>query len=374
MVKLSIIVPIYKVVQYLCKCVDSLLAQDISASEYEIILVDDGSPDECPQICDSYVDIYGNIRVVHRENGGLSAARNSGIEVAHGEYVMFVDSDDYIEPNVLGGLLAQIEREELDVLRYNFQNVRVVDAAHLEYEVFSPNKAQKRDVDYSESVTDGYDFLNNHLGPMCYAWAFVIRRELFYGIQYILKEADEKYKDILIFAISLLLSISSVYLHRYLCPVLPFSIMQIFVCLPFYVVGWYIHKRPIPGWVYLISVIAWLFANKYGGVALGCCGMKYYPLSFIGACGGTYVVYLVCKGLAYIINNNLVAKELLFPLSWCGVYSLPILCMHEYEMQSGIMYSVMQRFSICYECTWEGGDGHPLRMDCNKNSLFKRNI
>lgn len=188
MIKLSIIVPIYGVEQYLRKCVDSLLSQDLLSSKYEIILVDDGGHDKCPQICDDYAALHKNIRVVHRENGGLSAARNSGIEAAQGEYVMFVDSDDYIEPNVLGGLLAQVEREELDVLRYNFQNVRVVDAkhldslnldaAHIEYEVFSPNKAQKRDVDYSESVIDGEEFLNNRLGPMCYAWAFVIKRDL----------------------------------------------------------------------------------------------------------------------------------------------------------------------------------------------------
>lgn len=188
MMKLSIIVPIYGVEQYLHKCVDNLLAQDLSSSEYEIILVDDGSPDKCPKICDNYAAAHKNIRVIHRENGGLSAARNSGIEVAQGKYIMFVDSDDYVEPNVLGNLLAQSEREELDVLRFDYQNVRVVDAkhldsanidaTHLEYEVFEPNKAQKRDVDYSESVTDGEDFLNNRLGPMCYAWAFVIRREL----------------------------------------------------------------------------------------------------------------------------------------------------------------------------------------------------
>lgn len=170
--KLSIIVPIYKVAQYLCKCVDSLLAQDLSSSEYEIILVDDGSPDECPQICDSYADIYDNIRVVHRENGGLSAARNSGIEVAQGEYLMFVDSDDYIEPNVLGALIKRMDDEQLDVLRYNYQNVNE------RYEVFRPNKDPKRDVDYSESVACGETFLNERLGPGCYAWQFVIRREL----------------------------------------------------------------------------------------------------------------------------------------------------------------------------------------------------
>ena len=177
-IKLSFIVPVYNVEPYLCKCVDSLLAQDNDS--YEIILVDDGSQDECPQICDQYSAVYNNIRVIHRENGGLSAARNAGVKMAKGEYVCFVDSDDYWEPNVLGGLMEQVEREKLDVLRFNYQNVKIVESresrAESEYEVFSPNKAQKRDVDYSETVTDGETFLNERLGPMCYAVMFVIKR------------------------------------------------------------------------------------------------------------------------------------------------------------------------------------------------------
>ena len=172
MIKLSIIVPIYGVEQYLRKCIDSLLAQDLASSEYEIILVDDGSPDACPQICDEYAMERSLIRVIHRKNGGLSAARNSGIEVAQGEYLMFVDSDDYIGPNVLGKLMAQVERKNLDVLRYDFSNVND------KYEEFHPNRDPKRDVDFSESVVDGETFLNERLGPGCYAWQFILRRDL----------------------------------------------------------------------------------------------------------------------------------------------------------------------------------------------------
>lgn len=176
MIKLSIIVPIYGVEQYLRKCVDSLLAQDLPLSEYEIILVDDESPDACPQICDEYAAAHENIRVIHRENGGLSAARNSGIEVAKGEYIMFVDSDDYIEPNVLKGLLAQMERDNLDVLRYRLQYVNP------QYEVFNPYKSDPfKGNDYSEMPTDGVSFLNSRMSTACYAWAFVIKRELLDG-------------------------------------------------------------------------------------------------------------------------------------------------------------------------------------------------
>lgn len=178
MVRLSIIVPIYNVAPYLRKCVDSLLAQDYS--NYEIILVDDGSTDYSGVICDEYSSTsFASlqhsiipIRVLHQTNAGLSEARNSGIKVANGEYICFVDSDDYWEENVLGGLMAQVERDKLNVLRFNYQNVNE------RYEVFSPNKDPKRDVDYSETVTDGETFLNKRLGHGCYVWQFIFRRDL----------------------------------------------------------------------------------------------------------------------------------------------------------------------------------------------------
>lgn len=183
--KLSIIVPIYNVAPYLRKCVDSLIAQDYA--DYEIILVDDGSTDSSGAICDEYARLMNEgvneltnerIRVIHRKNGGLSAARNSGIEVAQGKYLMFVDSDDYIEPNVLGGLMAQVERDNLDVLRFGYQNVNE------KYEVFQPYKRDHRlDNDYSETVTDGVTFLNTRMSTACYAVMFILRRDLIYSDQ-----------------------------------------------------------------------------------------------------------------------------------------------------------------------------------------------
>lgn len=170
MKKLSFIVPVYNVQSYLRKCVDSLLAQDYE--DYEIILVDDGSMDESGAICDEYDRMFDNICVIHQKNGGLSAARNSGIKIAKGKYVMFVDSDDYLMPNALPGLVKRMEDDDLDVLRYNYQNVNE------QGEVIHPNKDPKRDVDYSVSVVDGETFLNERLGPACYAWQFIIRREL----------------------------------------------------------------------------------------------------------------------------------------------------------------------------------------------------
>lgn len=176
--KLSIIVPIYNVAPYLRKCVDSLLAQDIS--DYEIILVDDGSTDDSGTIADELLAYPQPLpkgkgvlmKVIHQENAGLSAARNSGVKVAQGDYIMFVDSDDYLQPNVLGALMEHVERDNLDVLRFNYQNVNE------QYEVFLPFKDAKRDVDYSEDVVDGETFLNKRLGPACYAVMFVVHREI----------------------------------------------------------------------------------------------------------------------------------------------------------------------------------------------------
>ncbi len=170
--KLSIIVPVYNVECYLRVCVDSLLAQDMTLEEYEIILVDDGSLDGCSAICDEYAFRYKNISVIHRSNGGLSAARNSGLSVAKGEYVQFVDSDDYLEHNVLRALVEKMDKEKLDVLRFNYQNVNE------QYEVFEPNKVRKPFVDFRDEVCDGLTFLTERLGTACYVPQFIIRRTL----------------------------------------------------------------------------------------------------------------------------------------------------------------------------------------------------
>ena len=99
----SIVVPIYKVEKYLDRCVESLIGQ--TYRDIEIILVDDGSPDRCPIICDKYAAIDSRIIVIHKENGGLSDARNAGIDVATGDYIMFVDSDDYIDTDTCQRML-----------------------------------------------------------------------------------------------------------------------------------------------------------------------------------------------------------------------------------------------------------------------------
>ena len=110
----SIVVPIYKVEKYLKQCVDSILAQ--SFADFELILVDDGSPDNCPKMCDDYAKQDERVKVVHKQNGGLVSARKAGVEVASGEYIVNVDGDDYIKQGYLEEFAKAIKQYDADVV------------------------------------------------------------------------------------------------------------------------------------------------------------------------------------------------------------------------------------------------------------------
>ena len=114
MPQISVIVPVYKVEQYLKRCVDSILHQTFS--DLEVILVDDGSPDNCPAMCDKYAGTDSRVKVIHQKNAGVSAARNAGLSVASGEYITFVDSDDFIDPQMYEKMLAVAEKYDCDVV------------------------------------------------------------------------------------------------------------------------------------------------------------------------------------------------------------------------------------------------------------------
>lgn len=169
---LSIVVPVYNVENYLSKCLDSILNQDIAKDDYEIVVVNDGSTDSSGEIAKEYAEKHTNITLINQENQGLSGARNSGIRVAKGKYIQFVDSDDYLEPNVEKSLVERMESENLDILRFNYQNVNE------NYEVFEPNKVSKPFVDYRDEVCYGIAFLNERLGSACYVVQFMLKREL----------------------------------------------------------------------------------------------------------------------------------------------------------------------------------------------------
>lgn len=129
--RFSIVVPVYKVEEFLRKCVDSLLEQ--SCDDYEIILVDDGSPDASPSICDEYVSADSRIKVIHKKNGGLVSARRAGLEIATGDYICCVDSDDFVDKDYLK-VISEIAREHNpDVIcfgysRYSDGEIRPVES------------------------------------------------------------------------------------------------------------------------------------------------------------------------------------------------------------------------------------------------------
>ena len=153
------------------RCLDSLLHQDISWEEYEIILVNDGSPDNSLEIAEDYSTNYPNIRVYSQENKGTSGARNSGLINARGKYVYFVDPDDYVLENSLRVILDKMEEESLDVLRFGYIEVN---------EQYAPTKSCKHpeNPDYSSKVMDGFSFMQERLGTACYVWTFLFRTAL----------------------------------------------------------------------------------------------------------------------------------------------------------------------------------------------------
>ena len=121
MCRVSVIVPVYQVEAYLAKCLDSILAQTFT--DFELILVDDGTRDDCPRIMTRYAAMDARIRCIHKENGGLSSARNAGLDIARGEYIAFVDSDDTVEPTMLADAVAAAERAGAELVIYNYRLV-----------------------------------------------------------------------------------------------------------------------------------------------------------------------------------------------------------------------------------------------------------
>lgn len=118
---ISVIVPVYNVEKYLNRCVESIVNQ--TYENLEIILVDDGSTDNCPEICEEWAEKDNRIKVVHKQNGGLSSARNAGMDIMHGEYVLFIDSDDYIDLKMAEEMYKKISKDDYDVCLCNSNSV-----------------------------------------------------------------------------------------------------------------------------------------------------------------------------------------------------------------------------------------------------------
>lgn len=172
--KISIIIPIYKVEKYIKQCVDSVLNQ--TYSNLEIILVDDGSPDNCPNICDDYALLDKRIKVIHKINGGLSDARNAGIKIATGDYLAFVDADDFVEVDMYETMLNDIEKSKAEVAicgrYYLYDNVKVVRAKQ---GIYLEMTAEEAIAKMNLNVFGYYDVAS---------WDKLYLRELFQDIEY----------------------------------------------------------------------------------------------------------------------------------------------------------------------------------------------
>lgn len=170
----SIIVPIYNVEKFLKKCINSIVSQ--TYKNIEIILVNDGSPDDCLRICKEYSEKDNRIIVVDKKNGGLSDARNSGIERATGKYLVFIDSDDYIEKNMIEELYNNIVETQSDISICNFYTT--IDNFDIE------NKATLHKVIYSDNENI-YDMLyNKYALQTIISWNKIYKKELFENCKY----------------------------------------------------------------------------------------------------------------------------------------------------------------------------------------------
>lgn len=172
--KLSIIVPVYKVRRYLQRCIESILQQ--TYTDYELILVDDGSPDNCGAICDRYAQECDKVRVIHKKNGGLSSARNAGIAVARGEYITFVDSDDAVASGTYYyNMHILLSNPDIDILE--FPVIEHYESPRSRVMSFKPEKVSGNENIFKDWIKrQGYEH--------SYSWNKIYRADLFMFVRF----------------------------------------------------------------------------------------------------------------------------------------------------------------------------------------------
>jgi glycosyltransferase involved in cell wall biosynthesis len=175
----SIIVPVYKVEKYLPRCLDSILAQTFI--DFECILVDDGSPDNCPAICNEYAKKDSRINIIHKENGGQSDARNAGIEIAKGNYISFIDSDDFVTQNYLEYLYGLITKQDADISCCNYLPIRKDGII-----IKSKNSLTKNKVYNKENFKEMFSVILYEENTVVYdsVWAKLYKKKLFADIRF----------------------------------------------------------------------------------------------------------------------------------------------------------------------------------------------
>ena len=217
---ISIIVPVYKVEQYLDKCVNSIINQTYTS--LEIILVDDGSPDNCGKMCDDYARADMRVKVIHKQNGGVSSARNAGLEIAQGEFIAFVDSDDYLGKDMYEKLIAKQKEKNADVVFCRFNSVSGEQITHV-HEGALQDFCRTGDLVYNlnhcttETIKGDTSYIE-HL-VMCDIWRAIYKASVLQDIRF---DVGVKYMEDVIFYMSVLkkdnlvLDYVDEYLYNYL--------------------------------------------------------------------------------------------------------------------------------------------------------------
>lgn len=205
--KFSVVVPIYKVEKYLKECVDSLLGQTFK--DFELILVDDGSPDNCPAICDNYAAADSRVRVIHKQNGGLVSARKAGAEIARGDYLIPVDGDDCVESNMLERVADVLKEKDYDIVCFGYQRFPGAEKTVYSFREGGYDKKQLESEIYPSLVTgvDGKRFPPS-------VWGKAYKRELVTPVQLSVPDEIRIGEDTCVTCTTLYLAESMYYLHE----------------------------------------------------------------------------------------------------------------------------------------------------------------
>lgn len=184
MCKVSIVLPCYNVASFVAECVDSIYTQEVDNDLFEVVAVIDGSTDNTLQVLEEYQKQHQlrNLRIVTRQNAGVYAARNYGVKIATGEYVWFVDPDDYLVKGTMKLLFMQLEKENVDLLHFLFNRV---DTNH----AIKPDIKDNFKRETETEVISGTDFLNDVMLYSTYLWSFIVKREVLSSLPF-----DEKIK------------------------------------------------------------------------------------------------------------------------------------------------------------------------------------
>lgn len=162
---ISLVLPVYNVEKYLGRCLDSCLDQNIPNDQYEIIIVDDGSSDASGQIGKDYENKFENVILIQQENKGLSGARNTGLDHAKGKYVWFIDSDDWIEPNILSDIIKNMEEAKADTMVVNFYKIDQNDII---------SSSASENLDYQDIHTySGTEYFKKRAGDFLNSWRYI---------------------------------------------------------------------------------------------------------------------------------------------------------------------------------------------------------